>query len=121
MKSLTLTAVVLAGIMMIGCGEEPPEPEVSAGYEQPTTPPTYATNEPATGQSAQPSIDDVEKITVDELVRLQQTGNVTVIDVRSSQYYLESHIPGAINIPASQTAAMIDMIPKGKKIVTYCT
>lgn len=121
MKRLTLAAIAIAGLLTVGCQEEPPEPEVSAGYEQPTTPPPYASSETATAADGQMTIDDVDKITVDELLQLREADNVTVIDVRSAQYYVESHIPGAINIPANQTTAMIDMIPKGKKIVTYCT
>lgn len=126
MKTMKWSAIAIAALITVGCQEEPPEPEVSSpagNYEQqPTTPPPYASNEPSTtNQSQQPSIDDVEKITLDELLELKEEDDVTIVDVRSAQYYVESHIPGSINIPAGQTSAMINMIPKNKKIVTYCT
>ncbi|MBW3670489.1 MAG: hypothetical protein KY432_02320 [Acidobacteria bacterium] len=124
MKRTTLPAVAIAALITMGCQEEPPEPEVSspaANYEQPTTPPPYATTGDAAADQSQQPIDDVEKISLEELLELKEQDEVTIVDVRSAQYYVESHIPGSINIPAAQTSAMIDMIPKNRKIVTYCT
>lgn len=124
MRMLTIPAIAVAGLMMIGCQDDTPEPEVTppaATYE--TTPPAYEANEPTTtaAQNRPMSVDDVQKIPVDELEALRSSDQVTIIDVRSAPYYVEGHIPGALNIPANQTAAMINMIPKGKRIVTYCT
>ncbi len=124
MKMMTIPAIAIAGIMMVGCQEEPPEPEVAtpaANYE--STPPAYEANQAGTDTALNQTvtIDDVQKIPIPELQKLRESDQVTIIDVRSAPYYVEAHIPGAINIPANQTVAMIDMIPKGKRIVTYCT
>jgi len=46
---------------------------------------------------------------------------VTLIDVRDADAYLEAHIPGAMHIPLARIDGEISYLPKGKPIVTYCT
>jgi 3-mercaptopyruvate sulfurtransferase SseA len=61
------------------------------------------------------------RISVDELKQLHQAGNVTVIDVRDANAYMGGHIPGALHIPLAFVQGEISYLPRGKKIVTYCT
>ncbi|HYO76245.1 MAG TPA: rhodanese-like domain-containing protein [Thermoanaerobaculia bacterium] len=51
----------------------------------------------------------------------EQASAVTVIDVRDATSFAASHIPGSINIPFASIEGQLDLIPKGKPIVTYCT
>ena len=44
----------------------------------------------------------------------------TIIDVRAPEAYARGHLPGAVNIPASQLSASLDTIPSDRPIVTYC-
>ncbi|MGL5656415.1 MAG: rhodanese-like domain-containing protein [Fusobacteriaceae bacterium] len=43
-----------------------------------------------------------------------------LIDVRVPEQYLEGHIEGAVNIPFSIIRASVSLIPKERKILTYC-
>ncbi len=44
------------------------------------------------------------------------------IDTRSSQQFAEGHIPGAINLSYTDIAnGKDDKLPKGKKIIAYCS
>ncbi len=44
------------------------------------------------------------------------------IDTRSAEQYAQGHIPGAINLSYTDIAAgKDDKIPKGKKIIAYCS
>jgi len=45
---------------------------------------------------------------------------ITLIDVRDPQEFAEGHIPGAINIPAQNFAALSAGLEKEKKVVVYC-
>ena len=63
----------------------------------------------------------VARIAPEELKSLVDRGAVTVIDVRDAEHFNISHIPGAVHIPMAQVEGEIASIPKGKKIVTYCT
>lgn len=60
-------------------------------------------------------------IEVSELQSMLEKNEVTVIDVRNIEPYLAAHIPGALQIPVSMIEGEIPHLPKGKKIVTYCT
>jgi rhodanese-related sulfurtransferase len=49
-------------------------------------------------------------------------GSLTVIDARSRVEYDEAHIPGAINIPAEKTGALLPKLVKDRQraLVFYC-
>jgi len=74
-------------------------------------PPAQAQNEHA----------DVPRMSIEDLRAKLNRGAVTVVDVRDNASYQRGHIPGALNIPMASTQSMIDLIPKGKPVVTYCT
>lgn len=61
------------------------------------------------------------RISIDELKALADSAAVTILDVRDSGSYLASHVPGALHIPLARIEGEIAYLPKGKKIVTYCT
>lgn len=62
-----------------------------------------------------------DTVSVAELKALLDRGAVTVIDVRNAEPYLASHIPGALQIPLTRIQGEIPYLPKGKRIVTYCS
>ena len=61
------------------------------------------------------------RMTIDEFKPQLDRGEITVIDVRDQADFLQSHIPGALQIPLSRIEDEIDYLPKGKPIVTYCS
>ena len=61
------------------------------------------------------------RISVAELHERLAKNEVTLIDVRDADAYLEAHIPGAMHIPLARIDGEIPYLPKGKPIVTYCT
>lgn len=63
----------------------------------------------------------MEEIDFHKLVRLQREGAL-IIDVRSPQEYMESHIDGSINIPIYAMQKQLNRIDdKNRKIVVYCS
>lgn len=58
---------------------------------------------------------------ISELKALLEKNEVTVIDVRNIEPYLAAHIPNALQIPVTMIEGEIPHLPKGKKIVTYCS
>lgn len=71
--------------------------------------------------SEAPSAGGFRRITADELKPQFDRGEVTIIDVREADQFLQSHIPGALQIPLARIEGEIAYLPKGKPIVTYCT
>lgn len=65
--------------------------------------------------------DNARRINVTEMHDLWEKGKILVVDTRTEPAYKESHIKGAILIPAGDVASKIDELPKDKMIVTYCT
>jgi Rhodanese-like domain len=63
----------------------------------------------------------VTRIAAEDLRDQINAGAVTVVDVRDANSFAASHIPGSIHIPFASMEGMVDTIPKGKPIVTYCT
>lgn len=43
------------------------------------------------------------------------------IDTHSPDQYAQRHIPGSINVPANDMEPYLNKIPKGKKIIAYCS
>lgn len=64
---------------------------------------------------------EVPRISAEDLREKVKAGTVTIVDVRDQLSYEADHIPGALHIPLASVEANLDLLPKGKSIVTYCT
>ena len=63
---------------------------------------------------------EVPRISVEEAKKEYDSGGAVIIDSRDANAYAQEHIAGAINIP-SGTEPDIAKVPKGKKIIVYCS
>jgi rhodanese-related sulfurtransferase len=70
-------------------------------------------------QAAEP--ETFARISIDDLEPLAARGEVTIIDVRTSEAFLASHIEGALHIPVARLEGEVPYLPKDKRVVTYCT
>lgn len=61
---------------------------------------------------------EVKKIEIEDFIKNRD--NYYLIDVRVPEQYLERHIEGAVNISFSIIRASVNLIPKDRKILTYC-
>jgi len=54
--------------------------------------------------------------------RIDQPGNVLIVDARTEKEYSQGHIPTAINIPSSQFKSIGNLLPRDKvmPIIFYC-
>jgi hypothetical protein len=91
-----------------------------------TSTPIASTTAPITATSTippTPARDNtaVQRISAEDLREKFNAGTVTIIDVRDATSYAAGHIPGALHIPMSSIQANLDLIPKGKDVVAYCT
>lgn len=67
------------------------------------------------------TVDDIRRITPEELKAELDKGSVTVIDVRGATFYEASHVPGALNIPELEIKSRVAEVLRDRLIVTYCT
>ena len=71
------------------------------------------------GCGAAPS-DPAVDVSVEEALRLWQSKEAILIDVRTPAEYRDGHIPGVANIPLDELEKRIGEIPKDKKVVLIC-
>jgi 3-mercaptopyruvate sulfurtransferase SseA len=65
--------------------------------------------------------DDAPRISLADAKKDFDAGNVVFIDTRAETSYKQEHIKGAINIPMEAVEARYKEIPKGRKIIAYCS
>ncbi len=66
-------------------------------------------------------IDRVHRITAGSLAeQLESPSAPVLIDVRTVREWEAGHIDGAINLPLSQLADRLDMVPADRPLVVYC-
>ena len=64
--------------------------------------------------------DTFEPVDSTELSIRARKGMVTVLDVRPAEEFAAGHLPGAINVPASELAKRLKELSKTKEVVAYC-
>jgi rhodanese-related sulfurtransferase len=64
--------------------------------------------------------DDLEPMTATELLKKAKNRDVTVLDVRPVEEYVEGHLPNAINIPLAELEKKLNLLPDGMDTVAYC-
>lgn len=70
--------------------------------------------------NAEPA-DDAPRISLGDAKKGFDDGTVVIIDVRDDAAYKQEHIKGSLNITTAMLDAKLNDIPKGKKIVAYCS
>ena len=75
----------------------------------------------ALGPGCADTLDDVQRITAEELRRLLEAKDAVAVDVRSTDAFAQLHITGALSIPLTQVANRAEEIPQEKMVATYCT
>ena len=80
---------------------------------------TFSLEPPVIGQVADEAA--VPRISVAELKRAVDAGQVLIVDVRDAGWYAEGHLPGAINVPLDALQQHLAALKAAKKgIVAYC-
>ncbi len=64
--------------------------------------------------------DALEPVSREDLVSRLEAGSVTVLDVRPEDEFALGHLPGAVNIPASELERRLGELPANREVVAYC-
>lgn len=65
--------------------------------------------------------DDAPRISLADAKKEFDAGTAVFIDTRAEDQYKQKHVKGAINITLQDDASKYNSIPKGKKIIVYCS
>jgi rhodanese-related sulfurtransferase len=60
----------------------------------------------------------VPRISVEEAKKEVEAGTAVIVDSRAEAAYKAEHIAGSINV---DNESKFDTLPKGKKIIVYCS
>ncbi|MBN1641320.1 MAG: hypothetical protein JXA09_08790 [Anaerolineae bacterium] len=115
---LALFAVAL----LVGCQAAPsPAAEPAAPTSLPSAPTETAVARAPDPRGIPATVDDVPRISPDELAALLASPQrVVVLDTRSPDEYAAGHIPGAGNMPLAQVDTLYSQLPREVKLVIYC-
>ena len=64
---------------------------------------------------------DAPRISLADAKKAYDDGSGVIIDVRDKGAYSQEHIKDALHIPLADVAKNMDKLPKGKKIIVYCS
>ncbi len=112
MRVNIILTLILAGLLLV------------ASCTDAAKPPTLAQSTPApVAKQAEHTDDghDAPRITLVEAKKAYDDGNAVIVDVRDKAAYTQEHIKDALHIPLADVASHMDKLPKGKKIIVYCS
>lgn len=66
------------------------------------------------------SKDDLDALSVEEVLTKARKGEVVILDVRPSEEYAFGHLKGALNLTIEELEERLADLPKDKTIVAYC-
>ena len=66
------------------------------------------------------SRDDLDALSVDEVLARARKGEVMILDVRPREEYAAGHLKGALNLTLEELEERLADLPKDKTIVAYC-
>lgn len=121
---ISLIAIALIGISILtACEQAPPQIIEVPKTNSAETAKTGATETPKASPTAknEDPLAAVPRISLADAKKAFDEGNVTFVDTRAEVQYREEHVKGALNIPAEAFETRFAEVPKGKKIITYCS
>ena len=111
-------ALILASAgLMLACSKL----AASVHQTNPSTNPATATA-PATPAPSQNPEDKIPRLSPQEAKKLVDEGKAVIIDVRGTEAYKLAHVKGALDYSLQKIEAKdFSGLPKGKRIIAYCT
>jgi hypothetical protein len=89
----------------------------------PAAPPVRVENaaSPSNTASVEQQHDDAPRISLADAKKDYDGGTAIIMDVRNEEAYKQEHIKGAINLNQGVNDERLQKVPKGKKIIAYCS
>ncbi len=107
-----LTAIVISGIACTDAADP-------VNISRVSTPAPM--QQPGTDSHGHTDGHDTPRISLADAKKSFDDGTAVFIDTHVKTTYDHDHIKGAMNITVQDLAAKINTIPKGKKIIAYCS
>ena len=116
-KLTSITLLAFAAVFALACNDAA-KPPVRVANQPVATP---AQQQPASDGHDEAAVDDAPRITLAEAKKDFDNKAAVFVDTHAKEQFDLEHIPGAINVQANTIKQNMDKIPKGKKIIAYCS
>lgn len=116
-KLLSGLIVIFSLVFTFGCQNDGTASNNSRAQSAAT--PLPAASPASNTPSAPPS--KILTISAADAKKEVDAGTAVIIDVRSEEAYKIEHIQGALHIPIGELSVNKHLIPKGKKVIAYCS
>ena len=120
MKQLFLISLATMTLLVAACNDTAKPVNISRATPAPGAPPAPA-QQPGVDSHGHTEGADAPRISLVEAKKAFDGGSAVFIDTHLKNAYDAGHIPGAINVSVAELDLKINTIPKGKKIIAYCT
>ena len=107
--------VLAVSVFALGCNDAAKPPVIVKAS------PTPRPVNPGTDSHGHADGHDAPRITLAEAKKDFDAGTAVFIDTHMPEQYEQRHIKGSINVPANNMEPYVNKIPKGKKIIAYCS
>lgn len=114
MKKIILICTVAASVGAAACANTTSQ---TANVQNTTV----TKSEPAKATPVETPVDNAERITLADAKKDYDAGNAVIIDVRDEAAFKLEHIKAALNITPETLDANISKLPRGKKLIVYCS
>jgi len=115
-RNIFLLATAASLFAVAACTDAAEPPSISKS----PTPASQPMN-PAADSHGHTEGQDAPRISLEEAKKAFDEKSATFIDTHVKATYDAGHIPGAINITVQDLEAKFNTIPKGKRIIAYCS
>lgn len=112
--------LTLSAVFGLACNDAAKAPVRVAN--QPVATPAPARQQPAADDHHdEAAVDDAPRISLAEAKKDFDNKAAVFVDTHTAEQFELDHIPGAINVQANTIKQNLNKIPKGKKIIAYCS
>jgi hypothetical protein len=118
-KITSLVLLAFAAVFALACNDAAKPPVRVAN--QPVATPAIAQQQQAGDNHDEAAVDDAPRISLADAKKDFDNKTAVFVDTHAKEQFDLEHIPGAINVQANTIKQNLDKIPKGKKIIAYCS
>ncbi len=117
MRIILLTMMVSVLAVLIACQGSAAPTSIKPIAEKKTPAPVAS---PADGHNHSAD-EEAPRISLADAKKAFDAGEALFVDTRYADAFAVEHVKGAVNIPANEFDKRFSELPKGKKIIAYCS
>ena len=119
LKFISPILLVLAAVFALACNDAAKAPVRVANKAVPT--PAQQQQQAQSDGHDEAAVDDAPRISLAEAKKDFDNKAAVFVDTHAKEQFELEHVAGAINVRANTIKQNLDKIPKGKKIIAYCS